>query len=127
MEKQNKLRAEAAKKKKEEAKRKREQEAATGTAAGEQHKSNSSAYASGIKKVDKVTKAIAATKRMGFNFDEPQAPDVSEHFVDEKFEMTVEQVKTLAEESHMRKVNAQQASKAFKVFINKSDTDELSK
>lgn len=69
MEKQNKLRAEAAKKKKEEAKRKREQEAATG--GGEQHKSNSSAYASGLKKVDKVTKAIAATKRMGFNFDEP--------------------------------------------------------
>lgn len=64
---------------------------------------------------------------MGFDFSQPQGPDVMEHFDDDKFELTVEQVKSLSDESNMRKVNAQQASKAFKIFISKSDTDELNK
>lgn len=113
MEKQNKLRAEAAKKKKEEAKQKR----AEAKAAGGNAESNPSAYASGMQKMSKATNAIKAGRRMGGMFDQPEAPDISDHFESENFAKTVDQVKELSEESCMRKVNAQTASKAFKVFI----------
>jgi len=40
--------------------------------------------------MDKVTKSIAATKKMGFDFNQPDAPDIMDHFDDDKFELTVE-------------------------------------
>ena len=46
-----------------------------------------------------------------------EGPDLNEHFMTDDFENTVDTIKTLAEESSMRKLNAQKASKAFKMYI----------
>lgn len=45
------------------------------------------------------------------------AQDVSEFFMTDGFEMSVDRIKGLAEDCGMRKLNAMRASKAFKLFI----------
>lgn len=43
---------------------------------------------------------------MGMNFDEPDAPDINDHFENDTFFKTIDEVKELSIESNMRKVNA---------------------
>lgn len=53
--------------------------------------------------------------------------DVSEFFLSDGFEISVDKIKTLAEDCGMRNLNAMRASKAFKLFINISDTNDMNK
>ena len=52
---------------------------------------------------------------------------MTEHFATDDFEQTLDKIKELSEECGMRKLNAQRASKSFKLFIKGSDSDEMSK
>ena len=104
------VRKEAAKKKKEEAARKRAE-----------------ALANGEQPVDKLQQKLDEGKKMANVGGGDGRPDYGEHFQVDSFDKTVGDIKRLSEESSMRKINAQRASKAFKKFIASSETDELDK
>lgn len=111
MEKQNKLRAEAAKKKKEEAALKKKQQ-------GQQPNDADQQKLSKLDTLKNKNKKFSLADEGG-----NQKQDVSEHFMADGFEATVDKIKLLSEESGMRKLNALKASKRFKQFIKDSESD----
>ena len=97
MERQNKLRAEAAKKKKEEALLRAQAmngvQEVVYVPSGESHEQ----LQNGVNKVRVVKR---------FNIEEGSGADVSDHFISDNIEKTIDQVKSLSAESSMRKINA---------------------
>jgi len=82
----------------------------------------------GDQKISRLDAKLNQGKKLGFGkIDANSKPDVGEHFLTDDFETTLQKIKTLSEECGMRRLNAQRASKSFKLFIKASDTDDMAK